>query len=129
MLRIAGVNLPNEKRLVIALTYIYGLGLATSEKILQGLNIDPNVRVKVLPEEDANKLRNVIEKEYVVEGALRRDVFANIKRLKEIKSYRGIRHSKGLPVRGQKTKTNSRTVRGNGRKTVGSGRKLTGQKT
>ncbi len=129
MVRIAGVNLPNEKRVVIALTYIFGIGLATSEKILKNLNIDPSVRVKVLPEEDANKLRNVIEKEYVVEGSLRREVFANIKRLKEIKAYRGIRHAKGLPVRGQKTKTNSRTVRGNVRRTMGSGRKPTGQKT
>lgn len=129
MVRIAGVNLPNEKRIAIALTYILGIGLATSEKILRNLNIDPNIRVKALPEDAANKLRVVIEKEYVVEGGLRREVFANIKRLKEIKAYRGTRHAKGLPVRGQKTKTNSRTVRGNARKTVGSGRKAANQKT
>jgi len=129
MVRIAGVNLPNEKRLVIALTYIYGIGLATAEKILQNLNMDPNVRVKNLPEADANRLRVVVEKEHVVEGGLRREVFSNIKRLKDIKSYRGTRHAKGLPVRGQKSKTNSRTVRGNVRRTMGSGRKPAGQKT
>jgi len=129
MVRIAGVNLPNEKRLVIALTYIYGIGLATEEKILQNLNMDPNVRVKNLPEADANRLRVVVEKEHVVEGGLRREVFSNIKRLKDIKSYRGTRHAKGLPVRGQKSKTNSRTVRGNVRRTMGSGRKPAGQKT
>lgn len=129
MVRIAGVNLPNEKRLVIALTYIYGIGLATAEKILQNLNMDPNVRVKNLPEADANRLRVVVEKEHVVEGGLRREVFSNIKRLKDIKAYRGTRHTKGLPVRGQKSKTNSRTVRGNVRRTMGSGRKPAGQKT
>lgn len=129
MLRISGINLPNDKRLVIALTYLYGIGMNNAKQILAKLKLDPDVRVKDLPEADANVLRNVIEKEYAVEGSLRREVFANIKRMKEIRCYRGIRHSKGLPCRGQKTKTNSRTVRGNTRKTMGSGRKPAGLKT
>ncbi|KKQ80064.1 MAG: 30S ribosomal protein S13 [Parcubacteria group bacterium GW2011_GWC2_38_7] len=122
MPRIAGINIPNEKRIVIALTYIYGVGLATSEKVLKSLNIDPNIRSKDLPEEQVNILRTAIEKDAKVEGNLRREVLSNIKRLKEIKAYRGVRHYRGLPCRGQKTKTNSRTVRGNVRKTLGSGR-------
>jgi len=129
MLRIAGINLPNDKRLVIALTYVYGIGMNNSKQILAKMKLNPDIRVKDLPEADANLLRNVIEKEYVVEGSLRREVFANIKRMKEIRCYRGTRHAKGLPCRGQKTKTNSRTVRGNVRKTMGSGRKPAGLKT
>jgi small subunit ribosomal protein S13 len=129
MLRISGINLPNEKRLVVALTYLYGIGMNNAKQIMAKLKFDPEIRVKDLAEADANTLRNVVEKEYAVEGALRREVFANIKRMKEIRCYRGIRHSKGLPCRGQKTKTNSRTVRGNTRKTMGSGRKPSGQKT
>ena len=129
MARIAGVNIPNEKRIVIALTYIYGIGLTSAEKILADLKIDPNSRTKDLQEDKVNELRNVIEKQYKVEGTLRRDVLANVKRLKEIRCFRGIRLVKGLPVRGQRTKTNSRTVRGNVRKTMGSGRKSTAQKT
>jgi len=129
MARIAGVNIPNEKRIVIALTYIYGIGLTSAEKILADLKIDPNIRTKDLPEDKVNELRNVIEKQYKVEGNLRREIMANVKRLKEVRCFRGIRLAKGLPVRGQRTKTNSRTVRGNVRKTMGSGRKPTAQKT
>ncbi len=127
--RIAGVTIPNDKRIEIALTYIYGIGLSTSQKILKELKIDENTRVKDLSEKDANKLRTVIEKQYKVEGDLKREIISNIKRLKEINSYRGSRHAKGLPVRGQRTKTNNRTVRGNKRAIAGSGRKPTGQKT
>ena len=122
MPRIAGVNIPNDKRIVIALTSVYGIGLTTSKKILKNLSLDEDTRTKDIKEEDINKLRVVIEKENKVEGALKRDRLANIKRLKEIKSYRGSRHSKGLPLHGQNTKTNSRTTRGNVRRTLGSGR-------
>lgn len=128
MARIAGVNIPNEKRVEISLTYIYGIGLTSSRRILAELKINPDTRTKDLAETVVNDLRTVIEKKYKIEGVLRRDRQANIKRLKEIRSYRGIRHAKGLPVRGQKTKTNSRTVRGNTRKTMGSG-KVKAQKT
>jgi len=129
MPRIAGVNIPNEKRVEIALTYIYGVGRNTANKILEQASIDKNTRVKDLSTEDLNKLRNIIEKSYKIEGDLRREVLLNIKRLKEIKSYRGSRHSKGLPARGQRTKTNSRTRRGNKRGIATSGKKPTAQKT
>jgi small subunit ribosomal protein S13 len=129
MARISGVNIPNDKRVVIALTYIYGVGLVTSAKILDSQKIDHSIRVKDLTENQINDLRKYIEKEYRTEGSLRRDVLANIKRHKEIKSYRGSRHAKGLPARGQRSKTNSRTVRGNARRTMGSGRKAGAQKT
>ena len=129
MARIAGVNIPNEKRIAIALTYIYGIGFYAAEKILLELKIDKDIRTKDLTEEQVNRLRTAVEKDYRVEGNLRREVMANIKRLKEIRCYRGSRHAKGLPVRGQRTKTNTRTVRGNVRKTMGSGRKPTAQKT
>ncbi len=129
MVRIAGVNLPNEKRIEIGLTYLFGVGLSQSQKILKDLGIDTNIRVKNLTDDQANKLRQKIEKEYRVEGDLRREIASNIKRLKEIGSYRGSRHAKGLPVRGQRTRRNTRTVRGNVRKTVGSGRKPAAQKT
>lgn len=127
--RIAGTTLPNEKRVEIGLTYILGIGRSLSNKILKKAKVDPEIRVKDLTEDQANELRNIIEKQYTVEGELRREVMSNIKRLKEIKSYRGSRHAKNLPARGQRTKTNNRTVRGNVRKTTGSGRKETGQKT
>ncbi|OGF27022.1 30S ribosomal protein S13 [Candidatus Falkowbacteria bacterium RIFOXYC2_FULL_47_12] len=127
--RIAGTTIPNEKRVEIALTYIFGIGLSTSKKILAQTGVNPDARVKDLDEEAVNKLRVVIEKQHRVEGDLRRDIMANIKRLKEIGCYRGLRHTKGLPVRGQRTKTNSRTVRGNVRKTATSGKKLSSQKT
>lgn len=129
MARISGITLPKEKRVEIGLTYIFGIGLTTSNKILKEAGVDPNIRVKDLTEEQENQLRKAIDGKYHVEGELRREVLMNIKRLKEIGSYRGTRHTKGLPARGQRTKTNSRTVRGNKRKTMGSGRKDTNQKT
>jgi small subunit ribosomal protein S13 len=128
MARIAGTNIPTEKRLEIALTYIYGIGLKTSQDILKNLNIDPNQRVKNTPEADLSKIREYIEKNLTVEADLSRIVSGNIKRLKEIKAYRGLRHSAGLPSRGQRTKTNARTKRGK-KVTVGSGRKKAAAKT
>lgn len=118
MARIAGVDLPNEKRIEAGLTYIYGIGWTTSREILEKTGIDPSTRVKDLTEEEAGKIRKVIENDYIVEGDLRRDTSMNIKRLMEIGCYRGIRHRRGLPVRGQKTKTNARTRKGP-KKTVG----------
>ena len=112
MARIAGVDLPRDKRVEIGLTYIYGIGLKTSKDILAKANVNPDIRVKDLSEEDAGKIRKVIESDYIVEGDLRRETSLNIKRLMEIGSYRGIRHRRGLPVRGQKTKTNARTRKG-----------------
>jgi small subunit ribosomal protein S13 len=128
MARIAGINLPKEKRIEIGLTYIYGIGRTQSNEILKQAQVDPNIRVKDLSESDENKLREIIEKGHKVEGELKREVLSNIKRLKEIGSYRGSRHHKRLPARGQRTKTNSRTVRGNTRKTMGSGRKSVDKK-
>ena len=118
MARIGGVDLPREKRVEIGLTYIYGIGLSSSRKILEEAGVDPDIRVKDLSEEDAGKIRKIIDSEYMVEGDLRREVSMNIKRLMEIGSYRGIRHRRSLPVRGQKTKTNARTRKGP-KKTVG----------
>lgn len=112
MARIAGVDLPKEKRVEIGLTYIYGVGLSTSQKILATTGINPDTRIKDLTEDEVNEIRNYVNKNLMVEGDLRRDVALNIKRLIEIGSYRGIRHRKGLPVRGQKTKTNARTRKG-----------------
>lgn len=129
MARIAGVNLPNEKRIIIALTYIFGIGNVLAKKILEQVNISPDTRTKDLEEGEVNRLREVIEKGHKIEGELKRERLLNIKRLKEVSSYRGIRHSRGLPSRGQKTKTNTRTVRGNVRKTMGSGRRPSAQKT
>jgi small subunit ribosomal protein S13 len=129
MARIAGVTLPKEKRVEIGLTYIFGIGRALSNNILNQAKIDPNVRVKNLTEEQVNRLREIIEKTQKVEGELKREILLNIKRLKEIGSYRGLRHARHLPARGQRTKTNSRTVRGNVRRTMGSGRKPAAQKT
>jgi small subunit ribosomal protein S13 len=128
MARIAGVNLPN-KRIEIALTYIYGIGRSLACRILEQAQINKDKRSNELTEDEVNRLRNIIEKNYKVEGELKREILSNIKRLKEIGCYRGIRHAKGLPVRGQRTKTNSRTVRGNVRKTMGSGRRPPAQKT
>ncbi len=127
--RIAGIMIPNEKRVEIALTYIYGIGRKTAGKILATAKIDKNTRVKALKEEEVNRLRSLIEKDIKVEGDLRREVGSNIKRLKDINSYRGSRHAKHLPVRGQRTKTNNRTVRGNIRRTATSGKKPAAQKT
>ena len=112
MPRIAGVDLPNEKRLEIALTYIYGIGPVTARRILEKTGISTDVRAKNLSESDTGKLRQVIENEYKVEGALRGEVAMSVKRLMDIGSYRGLRHRKGLPVRGQRTRTNSRTRKG-----------------
>ena len=112
MARIAGVDLPKEKRVEIGLTYIYGVGLSTSQKILATTGINPDTRIKDLTEEEVNEIRNYVNKNLMVEGDLRRDVALNLKRLVEIGCYRGIRHRKGLPVRGQKTKTNARTRKG-----------------
>ena len=112
MARIAGVDLPREKRVEIGLTYIYGIGRKLSNDILKETGINPDTRAKDLTEDEAAKLREAIEKDYVVEGDLRRDVALNIKRLVEIGSYRGLRHRKGLPVRGQRSKTNARTRKG-----------------
>jgi len=118
MARIAGVDLPREKRIEIGLTYIFGIGLSTSKEILAKAGVNPDIRVKDLSEDDAGKIRKIIESDYNVEGDLRRDVSLNIKRLMEIGCYRGIRHRRNLPVRGQKTKTNARTRKGP-KKTVG----------
>ncbi|MFA5023585.1 MAG: 30S ribosomal protein S13 [Patescibacteria group bacterium] len=128
--RIAGVNIPNDKRVEIALTYVHGVGRSRSNKVLAEAKVDKDTRVKDLKDDEINRLREIIEKKYTVEGDLRREVASNIKRLKEIACYRGLRHGKHLPVRGQRTKTNSRTVRGNKRVTMGSGKSKAGlQKT
>jgi len=124
MPRIAGVNIPENKQILIALTYIYGIGLPLARKILNEAKINPTLRAKDLTGDEINRLKEIIEKNYKIEGELRREVMMAIKRLRDIGSFRGIRHIKGLPVRGQRTRTNTRTVRGNIRKTVGSGRKL-----
>lgn len=118
MARIAGVDLPREKRIEVGLTYVYGIGLKTSQKILKETNINPDTRVKDLDENDVAKLRNYIEHNYPVEGDLRKEVSMNIKRLTEIGAYRGVRHRRGLPTRGQNTRTNARTRKGP-RKVVG----------
>ena len=112
MARIAGVDLPRDKRIEIALTYIYGIGLKSSKDILAATGVDPDIRVRDLTEDDISKLREAIDNSYRVEGDLRRDVALDIKRLIEIGSYRGLRHRKGLPVRGQRTRTNARTRKG-----------------
>lgn len=112
MARIAGVDLPREKRIEIALTYIYGIGKPRAEKLLQDTGVNPDTRVKDLTEEETSKLREYIDKHFIVEGDLRRDIALSIKRLMEIGSYRGMRHRRGLPVRGQRTKTNARTRKG-----------------
>jgi small subunit ribosomal protein S13 len=118
MARIAGVDIPRDKRVEVALTYIFGVGPNTARRVLTIANVDPNARVKTLSDEQVGRLRDVIDKEVKVEGDLRREVALNIKRLQEIGTYRGLRHRRGLPVRGQRTRTNARTRRGP-RKTVG----------
>ena len=122
MARIAGIDIPREKRVEVALTYIYGIGLPTSQKILGQANVNPDTRVRDLTEEQVNRLREIVDRRYTVEGDLRREVAMNIKRLTEIGSYRGLRHRRNLPVRGQRTKTNARQRRGP-KKTVGVRRK------
>ena len=125
MARIAGVDLPRDKRVEIGLTYIYGIGRTSAKEILEKSGVNPDTRVKDLTEEEAGKIRKIIDNEYMVEGDLRRETSLNIKRLMEIGSYRGIRHRRGLPVRGQNTKTNARTRKGP-KKTVGRKKKKEG---
>jgi len=122
MPRIAGVNIPENKRIEIALTYVFGVGRSVAQEVLVAAKIDPGVKASKLTAEEINKIKDVLEKNYSIEGDLKREIMFNIKRLKDIKNYRGARHTKGLPARGQRTKTNSRTRRGNKRTTVGSGR-------
>ncbi len=121
-MRILGINIPNNKHLDIALTNLYGIGISRAQKILKEVNVDAHLKSDDLTVDQTNDIRKIIES-MVVEGSLRREISSNIKRLKDIKVYRGIRHSRRLPVKGQRTKTNSRTVRGNVRKTMSSGRR------
>jgi len=123
MPRIAGINIPENKQIEIALTYIYGIGRSLSRKILAEVKIGSTKKASELTPQEVSHLKDIIEKNYKIEGELKRIIMMNIKRLKDVGSWRGIRHIKGLPVRGQRTRTNTRTVRGNVRKTVGSGRK------
>lgn len=123
-MRIAGTNIPNEKKIAFSLRYVFGVGPTLATKVLEQLGIDGNIRTKDLTTDQQDKIRAIVEKNYRTEGDLRRDIMSNIKAMKDIKSYRGIRHMKHLPVRGQTTKRNSRTVRGNTRKTMGSGRRV-----
>ena len=129
MARIAGVSIPDNKRIVIALTYIYGIGPSRSKELLESLKLSPDTRTKDLSETDVNKLKDYIEKNFTIEGELKHQKQMNIRRLKDIGCYRGIRHMRGLTVRGQRTRTNTRTVRGNVRKTAGSGRRKAAEKT
>ena len=122
MARIAGVDIPRDKRVVIALTYIYGIGPTTAKKVIASANLDPDTRVNKLSDEQVGRLREVVDKQLKVEGELRREVALNIKRLMEIGTYRGLRHRRGLPVRGQRTRTNARSRRGP-KRTVGVRRK------
>ncbi|MEK7484246.1 MAG: 30S ribosomal protein S13 [Planctomycetota bacterium] len=126
MARIAGVDIPKEKRVVISLTYLYGIGKALAQKILSDVGVDENVRVKNLTDEEVGRIVNEIEKNYTVEGPLKRQVGNNIQRLKQINCYRGLRHRKGLPCRGQRTKTNARTRKGP-RRTVATKKKAPGK--
>src|SRR5512143_239872 len=123
MARIAGVDLPRNKRVEVGLTYIYGIGLPTSQNILSRTGISPDTRIKDLSEAEVNQLREIVEKEYTIEGDLRREVSMNIKRLTEIGCYRGLRHRRNLPVHGQRTRTNARTKRGVKKTVPGRGRR------
>jgi len=122
-MRVAGVEIPPDKQIIVSLTYIYGIGYPSAKRILDEVGISPYKRAKDLTQEEVEKIKRIIETKYKVEGELRREVMMNIKRLKEIKCWRGLRHIKGLPVRGQTTRKNSRTVRGNIRRTVTSGKR------
>ncbi|MBI4095031.1 MAG: 30S ribosomal protein S13 [Candidatus Liptonbacteria bacterium] len=122
-MRISGVNIPDNKRIEVALTYVYGVGRSTSRKVLSAAKVDFDKRTNQLSPDEVNKIQTVLEKGYRTEGELRQTVRRNIQRLKELQAYRGMRHARRLPVRGQRTKTNSRTVRGNVRKTAGSGKR------
>lgn len=128
MIRVAGINLPENKRAVIALTYIEGIGLTTAKKILKKIGVSEDERLNKIAENKIEQIRQIVESEHTVEGDLRVEVNNNIKRLKSIESYRGVRHTRGLPARGQRTKTNARTKRGR-KITVGSGRKKSADKT
>ena len=128
MPRILGITIPDNKKVAYSLPYVYGLGLSTSKTILRSANVDPDKRAKDLTDEELNKIQKLIERNYKVEGDLRREIGQNIKRLKEIGAWRGLRHARRLPIHGR-TKTNSRTIRGNVRKTMGSGRKPSSEKT
>lgn len=123
MARIAGVDIPKDKRIEVALTYLYGIGPVLSKKILEQTDVNPDTRVKDLTDDEINRIREVIDKGYKVEGDLRKEINFNIKRLIEIGSYRGLRHRRGLPVRGQRTKTNARTKRGPRKTVAGRGRR------
>lgn len=122
MARVAGVNIPNEKRILISLQYIFGIGSTRAKEILNAVKIDESTRTKDLSETDLDKIREYITENFTTEGDLKREVLTNIRRLKSVGTYRGTRHAKHLPARGQRTKTNNRTVRGNVRRTMGSGR-------
>ncbi len=128
MPRLLGINIPDNKKILYSMTYLYGIGQSSSEVILRSANVDSNKLAKDLTVEELNKLQKIIEKGYKVEGDLRKDIGQNIKRLKEIGSWRGLRHARKLPIHGR-SKTNSRTLRGNVRKTMGSGRKVSSDKT
>lgn len=128
-MRIVGINIPDSKKIEYALPYIYGIGLPAARQIVKAAQIDPNTRAKDLTQAEINRLREVIEKDHKIEGDLRREITTHIKRLRELQVYRGLRHMRGLPVRGQRTKTNSRTRRGNVRRTAGSGRKAAASPT
>ena len=128
MARILGITIPDNKKIAYSLTYIYGVGFSASKVILRSANVNPDKKAKDLTDEELNKIQKLIEKNYKVEGDLRRDVGQNIKRLKEIGTWRGLRHARRLPIHGR-SKTNSRTIRGNVRKTMGSGRKTSNEKT
>ena len=129
MPRISGTNIPENKKIIASLAYIYGIGRPLAIKIIKQVKIDSDKRAKDLTNEELTRLKDFVEKNYKIEGDLKRIIQGNIKRLKEISAYKGYRHFRGLPVRGQRTKTNSRTRRGNVRKTVGSGRKKSAEKT
>ena len=126
-MRILGITIPDEKRVVIGLTALYGIGQSRAARILKDAGVKPDLKVKEVSTEDENKIRSIVE-DLTLEGDLKREVQANIKRLKDIKAYRGVRHQRGLPARGQRTKSNSRTRRGNVRKTMGTGRKIAEKK-
>ena len=128
MARILGINIPDNKKILYSLPYIYGVGPSSSALILKSAGIDPDKKTKDLSDEELNKVQKILERNYKVEGDLRRDVGQNVKRLKEIGAWRGLRHSRRLPIHGR-SKTNSRTIRGNTRKTMGSGRKSSAEKT
>lgn len=128
MARILGITIPDNKKILYSLTYVYGIGQSSSALILKSANVHPDKRAKDLSDEELNKIQKIIERSYKVEGDLRRDIGQNVKRLKEIGTWRGLRHARRLPIHGR-SKTNSRTLRGNVRKTMGSGRKTTSEKT